>query len=575
MAGAMRSSIDIMRPLDALPHNGDGGAQPGTRGMNGAPADVVLLPWNDIDALEACLERYAGQIAAVIMEPIMGNSGLIPPEPGFLQGVREATLDHDVLLIFDEVITGLRVAAGGASEYYRVTPDITVISKALGGGYPGRRFWRRPLHHGPHHPGRAFPRRRVLRQRHQHGGRRGGAGHRAGRRHRPCTPRCRRWETGWPGACDDVMATPGRAARGAKRRADRVAVPDRREDGEADGVSRRAAGIATSRNTSSCSTPCSGGASTSIPTSLRPCFSRPRTPPPTSTSCWNVSRTGPIVPTALNATRTPPQPPPATLSAEPILEAVEAYRGSILRPGSGAGIGPGPWARGRRSLAAAMVAAGLEPGDRVVMAIGNGPRFVAVLAAILAGGGSPLLLHAETPLEEIKRTAARYAARFAALDALDEGQLRGRDFDPRVVGDDWARMSGPARRAVRPARAAASSCRACRCIRPPARRDKPRSPARPGLCALAEAGALHRHHRHRRPRSAAGGAAHEPRLRLWDGRNGALVERRQLGHHAPLQSAAGARRLRTTASHDLPGRAHDAGDAAVQRRRRTAPRAAC
>ena len=66
----------------------------------------------------------------------MGNSGLIPPEPGFLQSVREATLDRNVLLIFDEVITGLRVAAGGASEYYLVTPDITVISKALGGGYP-------------------------------------------------------------------------------------------------------------------------------------------------------------------------------------------------------------------------------------------------------------------------------------------------------------------------------------------------------------------------------------------------------------------------------------------------------
>ncbi len=124
-------------PLDELSRNGNGNGAvlPGTQGMNGAPSNVLLLPWNDLDALEACLNRHSGEVAAVIMEPIMGNSGLIPPEPGFLQGVREATLNHDVLLIFDEVITGLRVAAGGASEYYLVTPDITVLSKALGGGY--------------------------------------------------------------------------------------------------------------------------------------------------------------------------------------------------------------------------------------------------------------------------------------------------------------------------------------------------------------------------------------------------------------------------------------------------------
>jgi glutamate-1-semialdehyde 2,1-aminomutase len=127
-------------PLDELPRNGDGTVLPGTRGMNGAPHSALLLPWNNLDALEACLDRHAGEVAAVIMEPIMGNSGCIPPEPGFLQGVREATLKHNVLLIFDEVITGLRVAAGGASEYYRVTPDIIVISKALGGGYPVAAF---------------------------------------------------------------------------------------------------------------------------------------------------------------------------------------------------------------------------------------------------------------------------------------------------------------------------------------------------------------------------------------------------------------------------------------------------
>ena len=64
--------------------------------MNGAPSSVLLLPWNNIDALEACLKRHAGEVAAVIMEPIMGNSGCIPPEPGYLQAVREVTLNHDV-----------------------------------------------------------------------------------------------------------------------------------------------------------------------------------------------------------------------------------------------------------------------------------------------------------------------------------------------------------------------------------------------------------------------------------------------------------------------------------------------
>jgi glutamate-1-semialdehyde 2,1-aminomutase len=75
-------------------------------------------------------------VAGVIMEPIMANAGLNLPREGYLQAVREMTLDHGSLLIFDEVITGMRVAPGGAQEYYLVTPDITVISKAVGGGYP-------------------------------------------------------------------------------------------------------------------------------------------------------------------------------------------------------------------------------------------------------------------------------------------------------------------------------------------------------------------------------------------------------------------------------------------------------
>ena len=131
------------------------------------------------------------------MEPIMGNSGSIPPEPGFLQGVREATLKHNAMLIFDEVITGLRVAPGGAAEHYCVTPDITVISKALGGGYPVAAFGR-SLDDGFDHPGRVVPRLCLFGQPDEHGGLRRGAGRGAGRRPRHVCLRCTRWATGWP-----------------------------------------------------------------------------------------------------------------------------------------------------------------------------------------------------------------------------------------------------------------------------------------------------------------------------------------------------------------------------------------
>ncbi len=123
-------------PLDQMSTGPYGPAIPGTLGMNGAPRDLLTVPYNNLDALEACLNDHADQIAAVIMEPVMGNAGVIPPAPGYLEGVRYLTREHESLLIFDEVISGLRVAAGGAQEIYGVTPDVTVVSKALGGGYP-------------------------------------------------------------------------------------------------------------------------------------------------------------------------------------------------------------------------------------------------------------------------------------------------------------------------------------------------------------------------------------------------------------------------------------------------------
>jgi len=126
--------------LDELPTGPYGPTTPGTRGLNGAPHENLLVRWNDIESLECCLNDHRGQIAAVIMEPIMGNGGVIPPRPDYLESVRALTKDHEALLIFDEVITGLRVAAGGAQDFYGVRPDITVISKALGGGYPVAAF---------------------------------------------------------------------------------------------------------------------------------------------------------------------------------------------------------------------------------------------------------------------------------------------------------------------------------------------------------------------------------------------------------------------------------------------------
>jgi glutamate-1-semialdehyde 2,1-aminomutase len=123
-------------PLSELPSEGFGPALPGTAGLNGAPRDALVVRWNDLDALNRCLAKHRDSVAACFMEPVMGNAGVIPPEPGFLAAARDAIHAHGGLLVFDEVITGMRVAAGGAQEYYGVRPDITVISKALGGGVP-------------------------------------------------------------------------------------------------------------------------------------------------------------------------------------------------------------------------------------------------------------------------------------------------------------------------------------------------------------------------------------------------------------------------------------------------------
>lgn len=98
--------------------------------------NTVLAPFNDLPALERCLQEHRTQVAAVLIEPVAGSMGVIPPEPGYLKGVEKLCRDADVLLIFDEVLTGLRVARGGAQELYGVKPDLSCLGKALGGGMP-------------------------------------------------------------------------------------------------------------------------------------------------------------------------------------------------------------------------------------------------------------------------------------------------------------------------------------------------------------------------------------------------------------------------------------------------------
>ena len=123
----------------------DAGSGLATQGIPSSPgvlpsaaAATVIVPWNDLDAVEAALREH--EVAALIAEPYPANMGLVPPEEGFLARLRELTEEHGALLIFDEVISGFRVAPGGAQELSGVTPDLTVMGKILGGGLPAAAF---------------------------------------------------------------------------------------------------------------------------------------------------------------------------------------------------------------------------------------------------------------------------------------------------------------------------------------------------------------------------------------------------------------------------------------------------
>ena len=108
-----------------------------TRGVPQAFCDTtVSVPYNSVNAVERAFEAHGGQIAAVIVEPVAGNMGVVPPAPGFLQALREITRREGALLIFDEVMTGFRVAFGGAQRLYGVYPDLTTLGKVIGGGLP-------------------------------------------------------------------------------------------------------------------------------------------------------------------------------------------------------------------------------------------------------------------------------------------------------------------------------------------------------------------------------------------------------------------------------------------------------
>jgi len=119
---------------------GSGLATLGIPSCPGVPDEIaelsVSLPYNDLAAVEKLFLQKGDQVAAVIIEPVAGNMGVVPPAPGYLQGIREICDEYNALLIFDEVITGFRVALGGAQELYGVTPDLTTLGKIIGGGLP-------------------------------------------------------------------------------------------------------------------------------------------------------------------------------------------------------------------------------------------------------------------------------------------------------------------------------------------------------------------------------------------------------------------------------------------------------
>ena len=123
---------------------GSGVATFGIPGSAGVPEEIaqltLALPFNDGNAVEAAFDKYKNQIACIIVEPVVGNAGCIPPSPNYLQTLRDITTREGAVLIFDEVMTGFRLALGGAQELYKISPDLTTLGKIIGGGLPCAAF---------------------------------------------------------------------------------------------------------------------------------------------------------------------------------------------------------------------------------------------------------------------------------------------------------------------------------------------------------------------------------------------------------------------------------------------------
>jgi glutamate-1-semialdehyde 2,1-aminomutase len=155
------------QPEVVFGHRNDPVKIPDSSGLNRkAQEDTIVVPWNDLEAVERAIHNHPGSIAAVITEGIMANIGVIPPAEGYLKGLRELTRRHDILLILDETVTGCRIAPGGCQELYGVEADIVTMGKGLGAGLPVAAFagrgeimealaWGGVLHYGTQNASRA------------------------------------------------------------------------------------------------------------------------------------------------------------------------------------------------------------------------------------------------------------------------------------------------------------------------------------------------------------------------------------------------------------------------------------